>query len=363
MKHLSTSLCLFLALPAGCGGPGQPGDADALGGQRDGGGDLSGQPRGTNIDADIDTDIDADIDTDLGASDLATRPDAPADGPARELAPGPGPGGPIGCAEVAARYCQKQRECAPLFLELTWNDLETCTSRVTLSCEDDLRARDSGFTDQSLPACVRELDEVGCRDFFAYQIPSCFPSGARPDGDRCGSSRQCQSGHCAFQGECGYCAPRRAAGEPCSRPDICLPGLHCTGVCVAPRQQDQPCSTQEPCDIGLHCSEGICQPSQAEGQACVGGSCDYWKGLFCNPATARCQRYGRAAAGQPCGVVDGGYAICIPGSRCIDAEQTGTGSCMGTSADGQACGGGRSCMHPARCSAMSCRLPDSPRCS
>ena len=265
------------------------------------------------------------------------------------------------CAPAASRFCRKMLDCAPLFLEIAWKDLATCASRMTLDCESDVLARDSGLTLESVETCVRALDTTSCSDFFWRKIDACWARGARADGDRCGSHKQCSSGYCAFQGECGYCAPPGGVGQRCPRAEACLPGLQCLGACVLPTKQDEPCNTQSPCDLDLYCKDGRCQPAGEVGQDCTGNSCSYWKGLFCDPSTGKCETYQRAGPGEPCGVVAGKYAVCVPGDRCSGATQTGTGTCVGLVADGDPCAD-RNCLYPARCANSICRLPDNARC-
>jgi hypothetical protein len=270
------------------------------------------------------------------------------------------------CASAAARVCQKMFDCVPLYGEVAWGDVATCTERVRLSCRFDALAPGSGFTRETVASCVSALDTTSCPDFFARKIDACWPKGGRPDGDRCGSHKQCQSGYCELHGECGYCAPRGGPGAACNdgMPEGCQAGLLCVGVaCVLPRQLDEACDTQQPCDLRLYCKDGKCRPTADERQDCAGSSsCDYWKGLFCNPVTGKCQAFTRARDGQPCGVVAGGYAICVPGNNnCKAMNQMGTGTCVERAHDGEQCLT-NTCYFPARCDREVCKLPDSARC-
>jgi hypothetical protein len=319
---------------------------------------------------------------DLGAGEG----DGPLDGTAGDTTAGPGsedaadagpygsaipaPDGPEGtawvgpaCAAGAARFCQKLMECAPLFLDRLWTDLGSCTDRMRLDCEHDAFSRDSSLTFQTVTTCTGALDVTSCSDFFGRRIEACWSRGQRPDGDRCGSSKQCQSGYCNLQGECGYCAARGGVGQPCGAVESCQTGLLCAGgVCLQPGHLDEACSTQSPCDLALYCQDGHCRPAGTEGQDCVGAtSCDYWKGLYCNPSIGKCQHFLRAGPGEPCGVVPGGIAYCVPGGNCADVDAMGTGRCVGLVGEGESCVM-RSCSYPARCGDGICRLPDSARC-
>jgi hypothetical protein len=159
--------------------------------------------------------------------------------------------------------------------------------------------------------------------------------------------------------------PRATAGQACNdgMPEGCQSGLLCFGTCVLPRKLDEACDTQNPCDLRLYCKEGKCRPTAGEGEDCVGSSsCDYWKGLFCNPASGKCQAFVRAREGQACGVVPGGYAICVPGNNnCTAVNPMGTGTCHERAHDGEQCIT-NTCYFPARCDQGVCKLPDSSRC-
>lgn len=315
-------------------------------------------------------------DADLGVSDgpldvpdvPASAEDAPVDsagptiGAAFDGAVGTDWVGPA-CAAGAARFCQKLVECAPLFLWRAWSDLASCTERMRLDCVHDALSRDSSLTSQTVAACTSALDVTSCSDFFARKIDSCWSKGERPDGDRCGSNKQCKSGYCALQGECGYCTASGGAGALCGAVESCQMGLICTaGVCVLPGHLDQPCSTQSPCDLALYCQDGRCRPAGKEGEECVGASsCDLWQALFCNPSTGKCQRFFAAGPGQPCGVVPGGVAYCVPGGDCSGVNALGTGTCVGLVGEGESCVM-RRCNYPARCGDGICRLPDAARC-
>jgi hypothetical protein len=91
--------------------------------------------------------------------------------------------------------------------------------------------------------------------------------------------------------------------------------------------------------------------------------CDLTKFLFCNPVTDVCQAATIVAAGQPCGLVNGGYAACQAGGTCNGTlpPLINSGTCAAPAADGKACGTGpneQDCLSPAVCRSGLCALPN-----
>jgi hypothetical protein len=92
--------------------------------------------------------------------------------------------------------------------------------------------------------------------------------------------------------------------------------------------------------------------------------CDAAKGLYCDPTTRVCALATFAAAGAPCGYVNGAFVGCAAAGHCKLATASLMGTCLAAAADGAACDitNGPECTSPAQCIGSVCKLPNPAAC-
>jgi hypothetical protein len=115
-------------------------------------------------------------------------------------------------------------------------------------------------------------------------------------------------------------------------------------------------------------SMGNCTPAGGAGAACDPQEkdkpgCDLAHGYFCHPITKVCQDMELVQAGDPCGVVLSGYALCTQSSFCKLIATTGT--CLAPAQEGKACNNtdGPLCVPPAKCENGVCTTPQLAACN
>jgi hypothetical protein len=293
------------------------------------------------------------------------------DGPAGRTG---SPAAMVDCAQVASTYCGTIDRCAGLYLKVGYGDVATCEARLRIACADQLAAPGTGYTPASVGACLTAVRAASCADLLDHHVTGCALAGMRADGQACGGDAQCTSSHCKQDDVCGQCAPLPAAGEACTENDDCALGMVCAGPdgkkrCATPAAVGAACSASVPCTLGNFCKQGVCAKVAGPGEPCSGeGSCDGLQALYCDEGAKTCRKAVLVAPGEPCGIVNGGYAICTGGGACAGLNPNLlqlTGVCAAPAKDGEACGAaanGRPCLPPARCSAGACKLPASASC-
>ncbi len=278
------------------------------------------------------------------------------------------------CTDVGNTICQKFDSCSAFFVQDTYGDTATCSARIELSCANQLAASGTGLTPALYETCAQSLSSATCADVLGNNFPSACraAAGQLATGTTCGDSSQCKSTYCNLgtDGTCGACgASRASAGSKCNQTDDCNYGLVCPeGVCTAPVAAGGTCDDTHPCQSALVCKNGVCATPDEAGMACTEASCDQLAGLYCpGGANAVCTKIAFATAGQPCGVINGGFTACSAGGHCkASGTGTGTGTCQAPAADGAACDdtAGPTCLPPAVCGATSkvCTVADPATC-
>lgn len=255
----------------------------------------------------------------------------------------------------AAAYCAKYRECFRPGFDLSYKDLDECTS-----ANAQIPTRNAGLpgataTAADFQGCATKTAALTCDAFNSSDSSSaCVLKGSRKNGDKCVEGLQCESGVCATStSKCRTCIAARERGADCSQDNTCGPGLTCNGsVCVTESLINQTCDAQkQPCVGNLVCASGTCirQPD-VSGATCddkVGCALD--RGLVCqaghcisviingpdgecdySPATVGaqpkfCRRFaackqGKCATppkeGEPCGEVGSGKGFCLEPLSC-----------------------------------------------
>jgi hypothetical protein len=280
------------------------------------------------------------------------------------------------CADVAAAYCKRVNECAPIIISLLWGDEATCQDRVVPACVKGLAASSTGATAAGYETCAADVGATECSALVSRNMPaSCRPSGGRvAAGGACGDDWQCQSGYCSIpSGEaCGTCASRLSAGSACTDDAQCEFGLNCSGalgskVCLASGMAGATCDDNHPCASPNVCigktvtASGTCGPGAPPGGACDTSGCDFAQALFCHPITKVCQRITFAKPGEQCGVINSGLVGCS-GSTCVPPGQL-VGTCSAIADDGAACNpNGPNCKAGAKCIGGTCQVPDPATC-
>jgi hypothetical protein len=160
---------------------------------------------------------------------------------------------------------------------------------------------------------------------------------------------------------------RGPAGAACTVDDDCDFTLACAmSVCVARSAFGASCDAGHPCAVPNLCSSGTCRPPHFLGQDCnpVANDCDATEGLYCDATTRVCVQATFAGAGQPCGLVGGGFVGCSGGGRCQIGAAAVMGTCLASAADGAACDStnGPDCVSPAQCIGAVCKLPNPAGC-
>jgi hypothetical protein len=161
-----------------------------------------------------------------------------------------------------------------------------------------------------------------------------------------------------------------------------------SGTCVVPATVGATCSTDLPCDALLHCVRpeidagpdagdagpvnGTCEAEvTTPGGACAAGDgkCSRTSGLDCIGKQKVCAVLGVAAAGAPCGNVDGGTTIACTAGTCVIPSGQKEGTCQADLADNAPCalGVANPCLAPAKCidngaDAGTCKTLDVSQC-
>lgn len=300
----------------------------------------------------------------------------------------PGVSADKACADLAALYCEKASGCAPLFIQLEYGDVATCTSRFKTSCMTGLAAPSTASTPNDIAACVTAAKSMTCGMLFDNNAPKeCQPkSGGLDNGKACTTASQCKSAYCQLDENtavCGVCAAKPAAGGSC-KTGSCPSPLKCSpnDTCNAPAAAGGACSESIPCATGSTCYASKCVADAAtEGAACHpdnGPNCDNTKGLFC--LTNKCVKVKAAAAGAECGFVYdtatmsiAQATLCEKGGWCKGVDLTKMppvlkGTCEPAAKDGDACiadtefNKGPGCIAPAVCVGGKCTLSDNATC-
>lgn len=282
---------------------------------------------------------------------------------------GTGGGATGDCGSVATAACNKLQQCAPLLIQGTYGDVQTCISRVTLSCKSGTTAPGASVKPAQFAACADAFSNLDCSALgHGISTPSdCVIPGSRDNGQACGSADQCKSGYCSVTtGICGACADRAAAGKSCTSSDGCQSGLVCNsqGVCAQPAAAGGNCTDFRDCTAGLVCSSGTCGQPVGAGKACKTGECNSLAGLFCNPSTNVCEQAQVADDGQPCGVVNNTFVACKASGHCSIPTGQLKGTCLAHADDGASCDAqnGPNCLPPAQCVNGQCVLGDPATC-
>lgn len=201
-----------------------------------------------------------------------------------------------------------------------------------------------------------------------------YPSGARPDGDPCSTSSQCQSLWCrgtqalASSGaiasnaiQCGACAARLTTGAPCGPLDACPIGTSCTGGACQPQGgPGSACTKWADCAFPSACRAGVCGQPAFSGDACDLSS-DCTTDTGCDLQTKVCAPIQFGPPGAAC---DHDVKRCEAGSCNIAAPAT-TGTCPAVVPDGTKCDPNDSstvCDDYARCFRGTCQIVDPVKC-
>ena len=276
------------------------------------------------------------------------------------------------CTDAANNLCARLQACAAPLITTVYGDLATCEMRSKLTCPQGLMAPSTSETPDRLDSCASQVPMIACTDLYTRAAPpsSCQAQpGKLANGAACGTDAQCMSAFCKTPANavCGVCGMRSAAGNSCSVNNDCDYGLACANaVCVAYGAVGATCDTNHPCGAPNKCRGGSCVTPVAAGGACdfVAQDCDATQGLYCNQQRV-CAMATFAAAGQPCGIVNGAYVGCSGGARCKGATLTMPGTCLAPAADGAACdvNNGPDCLSPAQCVNSLCKLPNPATCT
>jgi hypothetical protein len=277
------------------------------------------------------------------------------------------------CGAYAADVCNALGACGPLVLQLFYGDAATCVTRQTLSCATDQKAAGITRTTTDIVACGAAARATACPDVLAGNVPTAcqVKPGTVVNGGSCGSSWQCQSTHCEKPtAACGTCASRQPASGACTGDDGCNVGLVCANKkCVVPGAAGSSCDNNNPCRGDLYCTgSGSCATLVEVGGSCAdsASACNLANGAGCNPLDKTCVAVAIAQGGEPCGVVNGTFTLCVEGDACPNLTLTHqTSVCANPAADGAACGSaapGQNCVPPATCQMTLCRLPSVDSC-
>jgi hypothetical protein len=269
----------------------------------------------------------------------------------------------VACQQLAQNTCARLAACSPRAVDSLYGDVQTCASRLSLSCVMGLATPDAITSTFGVVACADALANVDCNALLENGLPDMcqLAPGARADGSTCGSDAQCASTRCAratVADSCGTCAPLAAAEGACQVPGDCSRGLVCTADnhCRAPAAVGGTCDDDHPCRYPLLCDGGRCAQGLAAGATCSinADRCDRYAGQYCNVSN-RCESWLNAAVGQPCGYTSGAYHFCTASASC--SEPVSGGTCQAALPDGAACSAsGASCLPPARCVDGACSL-------
>lgn len=281
-------------------------------------------------------------------------------------------GGGGGCKDFAADLCGKLESCYPVLIDLLYGDVAKCTERTELGCNEQIGAPGSNINSAKIAACGNAWSSASCESLTIESPEACNVPGSLADGEPCQFNSQCTSDNCRIStatSACGTCAPRSAAGGSCNEAngnDDCQDNLVCAaGVCATPVAAGGACTDSGQCASNLICKSGTCAVPDGAGAACTPGSCDFLKGLLCDPVASTCKSIQFAQAGEACGLISGNLVACAGQGTCNGATQTTPGTCAPAAADGAACNAdnGPNCVDPAACINGSCQLPNPESCT
>jgi hypothetical protein len=249
---------------------------------------------------------------------------------------------------------------------------------------------DAGGSVETLAACGAEVDLRSCdawwrlnygagngacrrtglsrcselaTDTFGSGPESCFPRGARSDGEVCGHGTQCASGVCFHDQAPGRACTNCAAAVD-QAGDRCGDGIQCRGdlICRAPTcislAQSGACPPHQ-------VMFGGCKPRAEEGVACDPGTPFHQQvcapDLLCHPETETCEPLEIVPEGERCGLrPDGSIARCALGTACKLSETPDVATCVRRIPLGDACTTGYlfgdGCEPPADCADGTCQL-------
>ncbi len=276
-------------------------------------------------------------------------------------------------SDVAKAYCNAANTCSALYVQIGYGSVDTCASRLSGILKEALSANGTAATPSTYEACAAALASPSCDQLLSGITPSaCQPQmGQLADGTACGDSSQCKSAYCkkGANSTCGACGEKSANGASCTVTDDCMQGSTCNASlqCVPYGTAGSSCDPNHPCLATLACKNSTCAPRDAAGQPCSPlpppGSCDIFHGQVCNasnPLNPVCEMVATASAGQVCGDVNGTPTVCTGGSSCNALPM---GTCEAPVPDGGACTAiGATCMGPAICQNGVCTLPDPSAC-
>jgi hypothetical protein len=278
------------------------------------------------------------------------------------------------CTSLATTICNSAETCSPFYVSVNYGDVATCTARFALACKADASAPGAKVTSAEYAACGRGYAGFDCTDLIAalggtLAPPGCLARGSRADGQPCGESTQCQSGHCQPNSvTCGTCEEPQPVDAACGIVADCQAGLTCSSYdqkCAEPQKAGGTCQVSTDCASGLICtSAGTCGKPDEAGDKCAGlGDCDGTKGLVCG-AQQTCVPTKIAKAGEACGIVNGSLVVCDGGGFCAVAQGKTAGTCVAPAADGAACDTthGPPCLPPADCINGTCSMPNTSSC-
>lgn len=276
------------------------------------------------------------------------------------------------CTDAATALCNKLQSCASALVTVLYGDVATCVARGKLGCLPSLMAPSTSASPDKLDSCANATGAISCGALFSRDAPppACKTDpGKLANGTACGEDAQCTSAFCKkTSGQpCGVCGARAPAGGACAVSADCDYGLACGNqLCVAYGMAGSSCDGGHPCAAPNVCKAGVCAAGGSAGQACdpAARDCDPTQPLFCSPTSRVCTTVTFAAAGQPCGFINGGYVACSAAGHC----RIGTGfagTCVAPAADGTACDttNGPDCMGPATCVGGLCKLPNPASCT
>jgi hypothetical protein len=262
----------------------------------------------------------------------------------------------VSCADFAAVFCARERECKPRTFEDRFGTPEACVPAEMATCNRNYAEfADSNWNLAAYRKCIGSMAGISCEDWRATTDDlkglECLVGGNRPAGSGCGAGAQCQGARCYRFGEAGYCGRCKARSlkdGACDTQIDCVPGLLCASrKCKTPGPLGSPCDAENPCHPVLRCDAGKCVALGGLDAPCMDSTqCEQESFLVCNTAVHRCVRARPASTWnetRPDGTVD----YCAGG-----AFPATTGACIPRVKDGEPCvvmGDGPRCAAPSIC--------------
>ena len=282
--------------------------------------------------------------------------------------------------EFVSAFCAYRARCLPYGLVDEGLSMASCATDALASFWkndvfvkrfESVAAGTVTYRGDLMSACVKELLQVSCDQPLSLQSADLCRGafvGTVPRGGMCISSYDCAPEDMCVDGAsndlvcAGTCQAKKAAGEPCVRPDECISGHVCSDddVCVAKvglgaacnPLQDLVCASPFICD-GPSGQARSCVSAPALQTAIAGQSCNYGSLLASAPAYCRpglvCSTVGReasnlpilqcrakAALGMPCSPV-GATTPCMEGLCVSGVSNADQGVCTSLPAIGQPC--------------------------